>query len=333
VPLALINRLKGQSASDNSEVYQLWRSHGAKHEGNWNTLFGDGDSAAEIFTAWHYAQFVEAMTLAGKAVYPLPMYTNVALNRSGKAPGEYPSGGPLPHLLDVWKGGAPSLDFLAPDIYFPNFVDICTRYKRADNPLFIPEANNAGKTEVPANAFYAIGKWDAIGFSPFSIESIDEAQPNFLADAYAILEQLAPAILANQGLGRMSGFKPRALEDGRLIETPITEAIGPFEFTVAFTDPWIAKANQDTVSHGGIIIQTGPEDYLVAGQGITVTFKPIGGGPALAGIDSAWEGSFNAKGKWIAGRALNGDQTHQGRHVRLEPGKFQIQKIRLYQYR
>jgi hypothetical protein len=74
----------------------------------------------------------------------------------------------------MWKAGAPALDFLAPDIYFTNFVDIVNTYKRPDNPLFIPEANNADHPQVPGNAFYAIGKLDAIGFGPFSIESVDE---------------------------------------------------------------------------------------------------------------------------------------------------------------
>src|SRR5262249_14825678 len=121
----------------------LWKEHGSKTQGDWTALFGEGDGAAEVFTAWHYARYVEALTAAGKAVNPLQMYANVALNRIGRAPGEYPSGGPLPHLLEVWKAGAPSLDMLSPDIYFPNFVDLATRYRRADNPLFIPEANNA----------------------------------------------------------------------------------------------------------------------------------------------------------------------------------------------
>jgi hypothetical protein len=31
-------------------------------------------------------------------------------------------------------------------------------------------------------------------------------------------------------------------------------------------------------------------------------------------------------------RWLNGDETHQGRHVRLEPGRFSIQRVRLYLY-
>ncbi len=38
-------------------------------------------------------------------------------------------------------------------------------------------------------------------------------------------------------------------------------------------------------------------------------------------------------GKWVNRRWLNGDQTHQGRHVRLEPGRISVQRVRLYRYR
>ena len=306
---------------------------GNKRTGDWGKVFGDSDATAEMFTAWYYARYVQALVEAGKAVYPLPMYVNVALNAHGRSPGEYPSGGPLPHLIDIWKAGAPALDFLAPDIYFSNFTDLATRYHRPDNPLFIPEANRAEKTEVPANAFYAFGKLDAIGFGPFSIESVDTRQPNSLADAYAVLQQLSPAILAAQGRGKMSGFRPRVLEDGTVISTPVTEDIGGFRFNVSFIDMWTPVANQTPVNHGGVIIQVGPEDYLIAGQGLIVTVAPLGEGPPVAGIDSAWEGTFNAAGTWVPGRLLNGDQTHQGRHIRLGPGEFQIQRVRLYRYK
>jgi hypothetical protein len=30
---------------------------------------------------------------------------------------------------------------------------------------------------------------------------------------------------------------------------------------------------------------------------------------------------------------MNGDQSHQGRHLRLPPGEFGIQRIKLYRYR
>ncbi len=332
VPAELMHHLDATHGNQTG-LHKLWAEQGGKNEGTWTEVFGEGDAAAEVFTAWHYSRFAEALAAAGKGAYPLPMYVNAALNRMGKAPGEYPSGGPLPHLLDVWKAGAPSLDFLAPDIYFPNFVDLTTRFKRSDNVLFVPEANNSNKPEVAANAFYAFGKLDAIGFSPFSIEAIGDLKPNPLADAYAVLRQLSPAILSAQGLGRMSGFKPRVLEDETVIDMPVTEDIGNYRFTVSFIDPWTPEAEQRTATHGGLIIQSGPEDYLIAGQGIVVTVKPVGAGPPLAGIDQAWEGTFDAQGRWVAGRLLNGDQTHQGRHVRLAPGAFQIQRVRFYRYR
>jgi beta-galactosidase GanA len=335
VPDELVQMLASSPATAEHPLRRLWEEHGSKSHADWSTTFGAGDTAAEVFTAWHYARFVESLVRAGKGAYALPMYVNAALNRMNKAPGEYPSGGPLPHLLDVWKLGAPSLDLLAPDIYFPSFVDLATRYKRPDNPLFIPEANNAEKPEVPANAFYAFGKLDAIGFGPFSIESIDERQPNPLSEAYAVLEQLSPMILAAQGLGKMSGFKPRVLEDQTVLDMPVSETLGGYRFTVSFADTRTGvdpPAAVQTASHGGLIIETGPEDYVVAGQGMIVTFAPVGDGPPLAGIDSVWEGTFDSRGTWVPGRLLNGDQTHQGRHLRLAPGHFQIQRLRLYRY-
>jgi beta-galactosidase GanA len=270
---------------------------------------------------------------AGKAVYPLPMYVNAALNRPNKIPGEYPSGGPLPHLFDLWKTAAPSLDLLAPDIYFQSFVDWATLYSRADNPLFIPEANNADRSEILANALYAFGELGALGFCPFSVESVDQREPNLIAESYSLLEQLSPFILSAQGTGRMSAFRPRVLEDGTVVDAPVTRVIGGVRFTVSFIDTQSPQAGQNIAAHGGVIIQTAAQDFIVAGQGIIVTFAPAENAAASAGIDSDWEGSFDANGTWIPGRLLNGDQTHQGRHLRLPPDEFQIQRVRFYEYR
>src|SRR3546814_18011645 len=70
-----------------------------------------------------YARYTERVAAAGKRAYPLPMYVNAALPRPNAAPGSgYPAAGTLPKLAAIWRTGAPSLDFLAPAIYFPNFV-------------------------------------------------------------------------------------------------------------------------------------------------------------------------------------------------------------------
>jgi beta-galactosidase GanA len=332
VPAELVRHLVAHRERLVPEMQRMWVERGARTEGSWEELFGPGDAAAEVFTAWHYARFANELTRAGKATYPMPMYVNVALNRPGRAPGEYPSGGPLPHLIDVWKAGGPDIDLLAPDIYFSNFVDIVARYHRPDNPLLVPEAHNADNPVVPANAFYAFGQHAAIGFGPFSIESIAE-EPGAFADAYSVLRQMEPHILRGQREGRIGGFKPRQRYDDSLDFEPQQRVIGDYGFRVAFADIQRPVATPQTAGFGGIIVQTGPEEYLVAGQGITVTFEPVGGDLPIAGIDQVWEGRFDDAGRWVPGRLLNGDQTHQGRHVRLPEGKWQIQKVRLFRYR
>ena len=331
VPPELMRSL-GKREKLEPELQALWKKYGAKTSGTWAEVFGNEEAGAEVFTAWHYARFVEALVVAGKKRYDIPLYVNVALNRTGRKPGEYPSGGPLPHLIDVWKAGTPTTDMLSPDIYFPNFAQLAARFNRPDNVLFIPEANNATNSQGPANAFYSFGELDSLGFSPFSIESLGDA-PNALSQSYEVLKQLTPILLAARGRGRLGGFRATINEDGSVIDSPVKKNLGGIEFTVTFIDPWTPRDKQTIADHGGLVVHSGDEDFWFAGQGITVTMRGIGDGPPLVGIDVAEEGEFDEKGKWNPGRRLNGDQTHQGRHIRLPPGQFQIQKVRLYRYR
>jgi hypothetical protein len=38
-------------------------------------------------------------------------------------------------------------------------------------------------------------------------------------------------------------------------------------------------------------------------------------------------------GEFVPGRRMNGDQSHQGRHLRIRSGQWGIQRLRLYTYR
>jgi beta-galactosidase GanA len=331
VPAELLSYLDANRRKLAPQLRTLWEANGARRDGDWRTVFGNGAAADEVFTAWYYARYVEDVAAAGKSAYALPMFVNAAQNRPGKSPGEYPSGGPLPHLLDVWKAGAPSIDFMSPDIYFPNFRELVARYARPDNPLFVPEANRAGRAENGAETFFVIGRYDAIGSSPFAIEDIPEDGMRRLSDAYDVLHQLAPLIVANQGTGRMVGMAPPVAYDGSVSDSPESVTLGEYRFAVSYIDPWVPASEQTTSSHGGLIVQNGPDEYYFAGSGLTITASPAGPGPRIAGIESAWEGRFDG-GDWKRGSLLNGDQTHQGRHIRLEPDGFSIQKVRFYRY-
>ena len=106
--------------------------------------------------------------------------------------------------------------------------------------------------------------------------------------------------------------------------------LGDAAFTVTTIDPWTPRDAQDPTSHGALLIWLGGEDYLFAGQGATLTVEPADGQGRL-GFDIVEEGRYET-GQWHPGRRLNGDQTHQGRHVRLPPGEFGVQRFRLYRF-
>ena len=332
VPQALMTALAQRKSDLTPELKAIWDANGNKTKGTWAEVFGDTPAGREVFQAWGYAVYANELTLAGKAAYPLPMYVNAALNAPGKAPGQYPSAGPLPHLFDIWKIGAPAVDMLAIDSYWPDFTGWARRFRRNDNPLFVPEANQAGRPEAAANAFFVFGELDAMGFSPFSIEDLPENDP--LTGAYAVLDQLAPLMLEHQGKSgnarTMRGFKPPIAYDGTVDQTPQSFILGGYRFTVTFVDPWTPKDKQTPANHGGLIIQTGKDEFIVAGTGVTVTFVDASG-KSQVGIEQVVEGGYK-DGLFLEGRWLNGDQTHQGRHLRLPPGKSGIQRLKLYRY-
>jgi hypothetical protein len=323
VPAELMAYFQKNRESLMPEMQAVWAANGSRTRGTWEEVFGKGIGTEEIFTAWHFARFSEQLTKVGKAEYPLPMFVNAALIRPGHMPGQYPSGGPLPHLFDVWRAGAPSIDFLAPDIYFQNFAEWTRKYDRAGNPFFIPEAGTFPM--VPVNMLYAVGEHNAIGVSPFAIESVQEPLAGQLAAAYDLIEQLEPTILANQGRGRIAGL----LSEGPEQRQPRRLVMNGYAMYVAFDRS--AGSTETPPLSGGLVIAAGPDEFIFAGTGMTITFEPDSPGPQTIGLLSVDEGKF-VNGAWRPGRRLNGDQTHQGRHVRINSGRFEIQRVRLYRY-
>jgi beta-galactosidase GanA len=336
VPEELIQNLTARRDTLAPELQALWIKAGAKRAGTWTEVFGPGVATEEIFMAWHFARYVEAVAAAGKHEYPLPMYVNAALIRPGHLPGQYPSAGPLPHLMDVWRAGAPAIDFLSPDIYFQNYAEWARRYTRNGNPLFVPEAMRDAEASV--RALYSFGALDAIGFSPFGIESIAEPAARQLTQSFALIAELSPLIAQHQGRGSMAGLMAEGPEQrqpqqvwlgGYVVHVSFERGAGPGLADGVVAAP--GAANAPASPSGGLVIATGPDEFLFCGSGITATFADRSGSKVQVGIESVEEGRF-VDGKWTHLRWLNGDEAHQGRHLRIPPGQFGIQRVKLYRY-
>ena len=327
VPRELMEWLVAKKDSLVPELKEHWSKNNFATTGNWETIFGKSLATDELFQAWYYAKFANAVAAAGKTEYPLPMFVNAALNHRNVQPGQYPSAGPLPHLIDIWQAAASSIDLLAPDFYNPNFKHYNDLYTRRNNALFIPEIKF--EPSDAAKVFYAIGHYQAIGFSPFSIESTKEPKDEPIGKSYSILSQLTPEILKYQGTGKMEGV----LLDTQMKKQEIV--FGNYKLSVAhdYTLGWSPEASRNNwPMTGGIIIQEGENDFIVAGTGIVITFSVNGSTNLIAGILRADEGTYN-KGKWKSNRRMNGDQDHQGRHIRIPTGEWNIQRVKLYQYK
>lgn len=339
VPAELLGYLAAHRATLAPELREQWEARGARAAGTWTEVFGDGAATGELFMAWAFGRYVEQVAAAGRAEYALPLYANAALIRPGFQPGQYPSAGPLPHLLDVWRAAAPTLDFISPDIYFPNFTEWADRYTRGGNPLFVPEALRS--PEAAVNNLHTFGAGQGFGFAPFGIESIGEPAAGLLAASNDLIRQLTPLITAHQGRGTMTALLPPAAEQRK----PHEVVFGSLTLSATYervpspglADGVINEAGDRSASRallpaGAIVIQLGPDEFLVGGIGVTITFAaPTPGDPQIDILNCA-EGRYEA-GAWRHLRWLNGDQTHQGRHVRLEPGRFALQRVKLYRYR
>lgn len=95
VPEALIRALTAKRLQLSPELAAHFNDRG----NNWKEVFGD--AADEVFMAWNYAGYIEAVARAGKSEYALPMYVNAQLPAPQERAGEYPSGGPHPYYLEV----------------------------------------------------------------------------------------------------------------------------------------------------------------------------------------------------------------------------------------
>ena len=353
-----------ESARDHSPLAEK-----AYNKERWAERYGTDEYADEKFMALSYARYVEHLAKAAREIHDMPLYVNAAMNSRGRRPGEYPSAGPLAHLIDFWHEGAPSIDLLAPDIYDTGFKSWCAQYAmplrpqdggKVKNRLFIPESRCCENSGV--RALYAFGEHQALGFSPFAIDQASEKETESVTQAYALLRQLAVAnsklytlnsTLKSWGLLFDQEDRERVIDDNGVVMT----------CRHYFTLPWDPRATDGSTwpEGGAMLIRLGKLDYLLAGSGVVIDFKTptekqqeqqktLGedgfaeaGGNTKPKVNKRFNGkrlgllsvdevSISNDGTMQYLRRHNGDQTHQGRHARIGVGEWKLLHIKLYEY-
>ena len=241
---------------------------------------------------------------------------------------------------------------LGVDIYDSGVSGWMERYHLADNPLFIPEIRLEDK--AAHYALYAYGHHDAMGFCPFSIEDCplvagdsgndwrntdmsaddqlnaytrgtDRLSP--IASAYSLMNSIEELVLARQGSDDMDAV---LLDDGHRESSILTpdgiKVLVNHDFSLGW-DPRSKEGHWPEASC--MLLRLGEYDYLLAGSGTVLTFSA----EDSSKVGIAYCAEVDVKdGEITEIRRLNGDQTHQGRHIRIPCGTFRLQRFRLYTY-
>jgi Domain of unknown function (DUF5597)/Glycosyl hydrolases family 35 len=300
-------------------AHSAWKHQGSPSAGTWLQVFGDSATAEEAFMAFAYASYIEVVAAAGRAEHALPLYVNAWLDNApvpntddkpvvaiagGSAPGEYPSGGPVARVAPIWRACAPTIDVLAPDIYFGDFSNVCELFAEASAHLFIPEMrrNELGAAQM----LYALGEYHALGVSPFGVDTIlpSSTEEATLTDAYRLCR--AAVELLNLGKpARSRGFlltedDPATTFDFDDVSVTIDTA-GPYGRAIPIFPAY------------GILIEEAPGVFVAIGRGFYISVSRTD--VKTAGILSATEIDYD--GSWRTVNELNGDETASGSGVTL----------------
>jgi hypothetical protein len=245
---------------------------------------------------------------AGKEAYPIPMFINAWPKAAGlmNTPGKYPSGGLVPHLLDVWRANAPAIDFITPNVYAykQGIYALAEQYHRSGNPLFIPEIKQG--PEAANLAFWLSGQHNALCVAPFGIDDSPAREDPF-TKTFAAVAQVKELILHHQGKGTMAGV---------FVDSTVTSQSFPLNgFTVKANlvvprgFAGAASMEKKAPFAGGILFATGPDEFIAVGRDYELTFTPNSPDPQKPRVDLDFmeEGSF-VNAKWVPSRRLNGDE-------------------------
>lgn len=279
--------------------------------GSWAEVFGP--QAEEIFQAYHVAGYVDAVAAAGKAEYDIPMAVNAWLE-IGK-PGEYPSGGPIGKMLEVWKYCAPHIDVLCPDIYVRHFCDVCDEFHRIGNPLLIPET--AAHSHAGPRLLYTVGHHHAWGFAPFGFEEIGDVFSAGLGFLFGMdttdpllstpqdagefawynrtLHELTPLLAPRYGTDRLQAVIGERPDEN-------TMRFGPFAFRVILDSPMIRRRDSACLA-----LQVAEDEFwLIA---VACQIRPVSNDPERPNVDILMleDGEYR-HGRWQPQHRLNGDE-------------------------
>jgi hypothetical protein len=328
-----------------------------KKPGTWTEVFGSR-LAEESFTAYYVSSYINEIAKAGKQVYPLATYVNAweggedtadAFDSFDRAGESYPSGGPVSHMLDLWKAAAPDIDILSADTSVQpvvNFRMINSRYVRPDNPYWSPEA---GRTMSGARAFFfALAEYPTIGFGAYGVDggAGPELTAGFvdLGADYRLVDAAMPAITSLQAAGKLKAAIADDVIRGknlifdryhllvRFLSAPNSFTQPPTPAPTPQSPNFVSPPQVPTPAARVLVGELGPDEFLIMGFNAAVDIRPtVGSGFTAAQFLQVEEGVYE-NGVW---KTTNLGRTYQGSYTPPSvslPAQGAIFRVKLMRY-
>ena len=198
------------------------------------------------------------------------------------------------------------------------------------------EDPKTGNAAVYAHYVYAAIGHGAMGWSPFGLdlsrysnqtEGPEAMEANALkpvAEQYALLAPIARRIARANLEGKVMGVSENP--DLHANEIPL----GRWDVVVKYGMPsfgnWMQPKGNTPADGGAVVIELGPDEYLVAGHHVRVDFKPTAAGKKRLFL-KVEEGNYDSAASWKTVRIWNGDQTDYG--LNLKADENVLLKVRL----
>ncbi|KAJ9615607.1 hypothetical protein H2200_001682 [Cladophialophora chaetospira] len=294
---------------------------------SWESIFGTGVAAEELFMADAFARYVNEVADAGRAEYGIPLYTNAWLNfedqsvvdlfgiSQGKGTPTVAGGGAKPDIWNLHTVDIGSLDFISPDLYLLDYEWTCQQYRHQNNPLFIPEqkADLAGARRT----WLAYGTYGALGCSPFGIDTVymNAEEQAAWTRTYGLLSSLSRYILEAQA------DRPDSMFGFFFDEYDSSKATPKTEWRKTFPEVELEVIVERSFVFGtpapgyGIVIHRGEGKFLLIGAGFQTTFRSTSAASTFTGILSAEEKTVDKDGNLSTLRVMNGDETRSGAFI------------------
>jgi hypothetical protein len=224
---------------------------------------------------------------------------------------DYPSGGPVPAVLDIYFKKIKHIDFIAPDIYqygYKDFHYFCDQYAKKSNPLYIAECATGKGARAEKNIFYALGKYAAIGYDPWAVNRccpgfmtqplVNTVDGRWSDEAYElhksykmISDAMEPVVMA-QNTPNLQTFVQEEGDNGVLLE------FGDMDVEVFYDHPLNAAR--------GMVIRRSEKEFVLLGAGVHVSFSKKGG--ARVSVSRVEAGRFKGD-TWILAYQLSSERT------------------------